>query len=91
MKSITYKYKVGDIVELKPDHYFRADSGDLVIAAEITDTRDYNGACYRLAGHDCFWKEACFKGLATEPINHPYRTEAPGLSNFYSRRRNYQQ
>jgi hypothetical protein len=78
MRNITYKYNVGDIVALKPNHYYEAEINGtkvLVTAAEIVERKDYNGPCYALGGSGCFWKEACFAGLAMELKNRLYSYE----------------
>jgi hypothetical protein len=69
MRNITYKYNVGDTVELKPKHYHWADvmgTKVLITAAEIVERRDYNGPAYALGGCAGFYKENCFVGLASE-------------------------
>ena len=69
MRNITYKYNVGDVVALKPKHYFETEvmgTKVLMTAAEVVERRDYNGPCYALGGCAGFWQEACFEGLASE-------------------------
>ena len=69
MRNITYKYNVGDTVELKPKHYCWADvmgTKVLITAAEIVERRDYNGPAYALGGCAGFYKENCFVGLASD-------------------------
>lgn len=78
MRNISYKYNIGDVVALKPDHYFEADvmgQKVLITAAEILERKDYNGPCYALGGSSCFWKEACFAGIANELKNRLYSYE----------------
>lgn len=65
MRNITYKYNVGDVVELKPKyHYWTNVMGTpvLISAAEIVERRDYNGPAYALGGCTGFYKENCFVG-----------------------------
>lgn len=69
MREITYKYNVGDTVELKPKfHRWTEVMGTdvLITAAEIVERRDYNGPAYALGGLEGFFKENCFVGLACQ-------------------------
>lgn len=78
MRKVSYKYNIGDVVALKPDHYFEADvmgQKVLVTAAEIVGRKDYNGPCYNLGGSGCFWDEFCIAGLATGLKNRLYSYE----------------
>lgn len=71
MRNITYKYNVGDIVKFK-DKFHSPTCGLIECAgltAEIVDRRDYNGPCYKIKNNTGYFKESCFAGLATEPIN----------------------
>ena len=66
MRTIKYKYKVGDRVQFKESFSPTASCGLETLAgqtATITECRDYSGPSYRIAGHDGFFKERCFAGL----------------------------
>lgn len=86
MRSISYKYNVGDVVELKPKHYFETEVMGikaLVTAVEVVERRDYNGPCYALGGCKGFWKESCFVGLAsTASVGSSCREEAEGADTL---------
>jgi hypothetical protein len=68
MRTTTYKYNIGDVVEFKSEHHFWADvmgTKVLITEAEIVDRRDYDGPCYALGGCTGFYKEACIAGIKT--------------------------
>lgn len=64
MRNIEYKYRVGDMVVLKPRHAICVDicpDGSLIkiYRVKIAERRDYNGPAYRFEGVYGFFKEAC--------------------------------
>lgn len=74
MRTITYKYNLGDIVKFK-DKFHSPSCGLANLAGTtgvIEERRDYNGPCYKLVGTDSFYKESCFEG--------------PALSKFFTQR-----
>ena len=65
MREITYKYNVGDTVELKPKFHRWTEvvgNNELITVAKIVERRDYNGPAYRLNCLEGFFKESCFAG-----------------------------
>ena len=78
MRTITYKYKVGDIVKFK-DHYDSSASCGLFdlagLAAKVVDCADFGGPAYKLEGlegyEDTWFKQGCFAGLATVSVDTP--------------------
>ena len=85
MRTITYKYNVGDVVELKPKHRISIKVNDnttmLLSEVIIEERRDYNGPCYRFVGDNTFYKEACIKSLASRSfLNDVCAYENEGLT-----------
>lgn len=75
MRKVIYKYNVGDVVKFKECFHPTASCGLKNLAgttARITAQVDYGGATYKLEGHIGVFKEACFAGLATEPVFDSY-------------------
>lgn len=77
MRTITYKYKVGDLVKFK-DHYDSSASCDLFdlagLTAKVVDCADFGGPAYKLKleGYEDTWfKQGCFAGLATVSVDTP--------------------
>lgn len=75
MRTITYKYKIGDFVKFK-DHYHSSASCDLFnfvgLTAKVVDCTDYAGPAYKLEGYgDTWFKQGCFAGLATVHVDTP--------------------
>ena len=71
MRNITYKYKVGDIVVLKPEHQPEVEipyvgSKIRVGLVKIIDCRDYDGPTYKFEGLDGYYQEACIECLVEE-------------------------
>ena len=71
MRNITYKYKVGDIVVLKPEHQpiiviDWTDTKVKVSTVKIIDRRDYNCPTYKFEGLDGYYQEACIECLVEE-------------------------
>ena len=67
MRQITYKYNIGDTVKFKDKFHPSASCRLKELAgqtATITERKDYGGPAYKLKGHDGFFKQACFAGLA---------------------------
>ena len=65
MRTITYKYKIGDIVKFKDKFPPSASCGlkDFEgTTGVVADKRDYNGPCYLIAGTNCYFKESVFAG-----------------------------
>ena len=67
MRTIKYKYNVGDKVMFKEEFVPSASIGLKELAgqtATVVERKDYGGPAYRLDGHDGFFKQGCFAGLA---------------------------
>ena len=83
MRNITYKYRVGDVVELKPKHRINTKVNDkefLLSEVIIEECRDYDGPCYRFVGDNTFYKEACIKTLVSGSfLSDVWAYEAEGL------------
>ena len=82
MRNITYKYNIGDVVELKPKHRVTVNVGGKYITLStviIVERRDYNGPAYRFEGINAFYKENCIAGRAPESfLNDVYDSETKG-------------
>lgn len=83
MRNITYKYNIGDVVELKPKHRATVNVGGKYITLStviIVERRDYDGPCYRFTGDPTFYKEACIKALVSGSfLSDVWAYEAEGL------------
>jgi hypothetical protein len=71
MSNITYKYNVGDIVELKPKHRIKVkvdgvDNEFELASVKVVERRDYNGPAYRFEGVCGFYKEDCIRSRWSE-------------------------
>lgn len=67
MRSITYKYNLGDVIRFKSKFHETASCGLKELAGTtgiVEERRDYAGPYYKLVGNDSFYKETCFEGLA---------------------------
>lgn len=85
MRNITYKYNIGDIVELKPENSFDMEfcgSHIRVTSVRIVERRYYDCPCYRFEGFDGFWEENCILGLREGTKNDLYDEETEGQDNL---------
>jgi hypothetical protein len=85
MRNITYKYSVGDIVELKPKHYIEQHIGNEEVVylktVKIIVKKDYCGPCYKFEGVPGFYKEACIKRLIEAVKFDAYDDEDSEIEN----------
>lgn len=66
MRTVNYKYNIGDTIKFKDKFHPSASCGLKNLegtTAEVVERVDYNGPCYRIKGHDSFFQERCFAGL----------------------------
>ena len=83
MRTITYKYNLGDVVKFK-DKFHSPTCGLKGLGGTtgvIEERRDYNGPCYKLASADSFYKESCFEGPALSK-SFTQRDEVMGANTF---------